>query len=82
MAGPVFTSEQIDVMHATFKSVCRKLRIRPGEREADQIAVMIVDLAATGALDVAAITATMLLATEEVKPIDAVQRLVRRRPSL
>jgi hypothetical protein len=73
VAGPVFAPEQINVMHAAYETVCRKLRIRPGGPAADQVAVMIVDIAATGVLDLNAITAMVLLAADEIAELEKPQ---------
>jgi hypothetical protein len=70
MAARPFTPEQIDIMHAAYETACEKLRIRPGGRAADHVAVMIVDLAATGVLDVDAITAALVLAADELTVLE------------
>jgi hypothetical protein len=70
MAARVFAPEQINVMHAAYETVCRKLGIRPGGPAADHVAVMIVDVAATGVLDPDAITATVLLAADELAELE------------
>jgi hypothetical protein len=70
MAARAFAPEQIDIMHAAYDAACAKLGIRPGGRAAAHVAVMIVDLAATGVLDVNAITATVLLAADELTALE------------
>jgi hypothetical protein len=57
---PAFTPEQIEVLLAAFDTVCAMLRLRPGERSTEHVAVMIVDLAARGVLDFEAIIAATL----------------------
>ena len=69
MAARAFTPEQIDIMHAAYDAACAKLGIRPGGRAAAHVAVMIVDLAAT-VLGVNAITATVLLAADELTALE------------
>jgi hypothetical protein len=59
--GPIFTPDQIDVMHAAFVIACGKLRVKPGDRAADDTAVRIVDLARTGVCDVEGLTAAVLV---------------------
>jgi hypothetical protein len=60
--GPVFTPEQIQIMHKAFEAVCAKLRLRPSARVTDDVAVMIVDLAAAGVLNFDTLTAATLAA--------------------
>ena len=59
-----FTPEQIQVMHKAFEAVCAKLRLRPGARATDDVAVTIVDFAATGVLNLDTLTAATLAAVQ------------------
>jgi hypothetical protein len=62
--GPIFTPDQIDVMHAAFVIACGQLRLKPGDRAAEDTAVRIVDLARTGVCDVEGLTAAVLVHAE------------------
>jgi hypothetical protein len=66
----VFTPEQIQVMHKAFEAVCAKLRLQPGERATDDVAVTIVDFAATGVLSLDTLTAATLAAVQGWKMPD------------
>jgi hypothetical protein len=69
--GPVFTPEQIYVMHKAFEAVCAKLRLRSGGRAREEVAVTIVDFAAAGVLNLDTLTTATLAAArqrEEPKP--------------
>jgi hypothetical protein len=57
--GPIFTPDQIDVMYAAFVIACRKLRLKPSDRAAEDTAVRIVDLARTGVCDVQGLAAAV-----------------------
>jgi hypothetical protein len=74
MTSSVFTPEQIDVMHAAFEAVCRKLRLRPSDRASEHVAVIIVDLAVTGVLTKEALISAAILAAEGLDEFDPVIR--------
>jgi hypothetical protein len=59
---PIFTAEQIDVLHAAFATVCGKLGLKAGDRATEDVAVRIVDLAATGICDIEGLTTATLSA--------------------
>jgi hypothetical protein len=49
-------------MHKAFETDCERLRLRPGERATEEVAITVVDFAATGILDVEGLTAAALAA--------------------
>jgi hypothetical protein len=61
----VFTPEEIYIMHKAFEAVCKSLRLRSGERAVENVAVMIVDFAATGILDVKGLVSATVAACRE-----------------
>ncbi len=67
---PIFTPEQIDVLHTAFATVCRKLQLKAGDRAVEDIAVKIVDLAAAGICDIEGLTR----GTGRVPPVGATLR--------
>jgi hypothetical protein len=63
--GRVFTPEQIQIMHDAFEAVCDRLQLRPGERATEDVAVTVVDFAATGILDLDGLTSATLAAARQ-----------------
>ncbi len=51
-------------MHNVFETVCRKLELRPDKHGAEEVAVTIVDFAATGILDLNGLTTATLAAAQ------------------
>jgi hypothetical protein len=63
--GPVFTPAQVQIMLKAFEAVCTKLRLRPGARATEEVAISIVDFAAAGVLNLDTLTATTLAAAQK-----------------
>ncbi len=57
---PIFTTEQIDVMHSAFAAACGRLGLKPGDRGAEDVAVRIVNLAATGVCELDRLPAAVI----------------------
>jgi hypothetical protein len=57
----LFQRELIGAMHAAFIRVCTRLRLRPGSRESDSIALRILYLAKTGVHDTKTLVALALV---------------------
>jgi hypothetical protein len=57
---PIFTAQQVDVLHSAFATVCGKLGLKAGDRATEDVAVRIVDLATTGVCDIESLTAAAL----------------------
>jgi hypothetical protein len=47
-------------MHAAFAIVCGRLRLKPGDRAAEDVAVKVVDYATAGVCDVEGLTTAVL----------------------
>ena len=61
---PIFTQAQIGVMHSALAVACGRLGLKPGGRAVEDVAVRIVDIAASGAFDVESLTAAVLARRE------------------
>jgi hypothetical protein len=60
----LFRPELIDAMHAAFIVACARLRLRPGSRESDPVALRIVDLAKAGVHDAKLLASLVLLGAD------------------
>jgi hypothetical protein len=65
MSRYVFTPEQIQIMHKAFDAVCAQLDLRPGDGATEEVAVTVVDFAATGVLDLQPLSAATLAAAQQ-----------------